>query len=143
MAKRFYTISMFRAVETKRYARSVPRNLRLLLVFAILASAGCQSDPKTRAKETAEADDFWPDAPKPTVTKGTRTFHYQPANVGRYRMVADGGSTAGPAAMTFKMTFDLDFRPGPTPIERNAHIVATTIAARSTNRVFAPSSTPT
>jgi hypothetical protein len=94
---------------------------KLILVLA-LAFVACKSDPKARAQKTAESEDFWPDAPKPTVTKGTRTFRYQPTNVGRYRMLADGGMTTGPAQMTFKMTLDLDFRPGPTPIERNAHI---------------------
>jgi hypothetical protein len=98
---------------------------KLFLVLALVAVA-CKSDPKTRAKESADAKDFWPEAPKPTVTKETRQFRYQPANIGAYRMVADGGVTTGPTdqRLAFKMIFDLDFRPGPTPTERNAHIAA-------------------
>lgn len=114
MAQRFYTIS------TYLYARPVQRNLCLVLALAVL---GCKSDPKTRAKETADAEDFWPEAPKPTVKTGTRTFRYQPANIGRYKMVAEGGST-GSVPLTFKMNLELDFRPGSTPNERNAHIPA-------------------
>lgn len=94
------------------------RNLALALVLI-----ACKSDPKARAKETAEADDFWPEAPKPTVTTGTRTFQYQPANVGRYKMVAEGGST-GSIPLKFNMSLDLDFRPGPTATERNAHLAS-------------------
>jgi hypothetical protein len=98
----------------------VQRNLILLLALAVL---GCKSDPKTRAKETADAEDFWPDAPKPTIKTGTHTFRYQPANIGAYSMAADGGST-GSMPLTFTFNLGLDFRPGPSPTERNAHITA-------------------
>ncbi|HEY5922530.1 MAG TPA: hypothetical protein VIV11_12700 [Kofleriaceae bacterium] len=90
---------------------------------ALVCAISCKSEPaKTRAKKAADAKEFWPDAPKPTIKTGTRTFRYNPANLGPYHMFADGGSTDSPIAITFKMILDLDFRAADAPTERNVHM---------------------
>lgn len=77
------------------------RNLGVVVVLASVACASCQ-----RAS---------------TTQPGARTFQYQPANVGRYRVVEEGAS-AGPRRWTLETHADLAFRAGPTPLERDVFI---------------------
>jgi hypothetical protein len=115
MTQPFYTISPY------LYARVVQRNLRLLVVLVGMVDAGCQTHSTAGVAVTSDADDVWPDAPRPTATNETRRFRYQPANIGRCRMVGDSASS-DPRNRTFKMSADLDFRAGTTSAERNIHI---------------------
>ena len=92
------------------------------VVVALLLSA-CKESPKQRASEVAKADTFWPEAPKPTRTTGKRVLRYQPANVGRLRIAAEGGTPAGAAiAVDFDMTLDIATRAGSAPHERDTSI---------------------
>lgn len=94
----------------------------LLLAIACSPITACKKEPAARAKARANAEEFWPEAPTPTIKTGTRTFHYQPQNMGRYKLVADGGSTESTLPMKVKMILELDFRAGHEASDRNVHI---------------------
>ncbi|MBP6633569.1 MAG: hypothetical protein KA297_29380 [Kofleriaceae bacterium] len=87
-------------------------------------SAACdKASPSERARRKAAQVDFWPEAPKPAVTAGTRTLAYQPANLHGYRIDIDVASLPG-ADMDIrsKMRLDLTMRPGPTPDARLTYL---------------------
>ena len=101
-------------------------------------SAACdKASPSERARRKAAQVDFWPEAPKPAVTAGTRTLAYQPANLHGYRIDIDVASLPG-ADMDIrsKMRLDLTMRPGPTP----QSMTATTPSAFALGSSAVPSS---
>ena len=93
--------------------------MRFLLVVAILSSGCKDKAPKERSQQASKASSFWPEAPKPTSTTGTRTFRYKPAEMTGYRIVAEGGTPpSAKMSVDFKMTLDLKLAPGAAPNER-------------------------
>ncbi|MBP9207606.1 MAG: hypothetical protein KBG28_26815 [Kofleriaceae bacterium] len=102
-------------------ARGSGSMVGLGLVFVLGGAAGgCdKASPTERARRKAAEVDFWPEAPKPAVTSGTRTLAYQPANLHGYRIDIDVASTPGAdMAIRSKMRLDLPMKPGPTPDTR-------------------------
>ncbi len=99
------------------------------VVVACLALTGCKKEAaKSRAKQAAEATDFWPEAPMPTSKTGTKTFRYNAPNVGAYTILAEGGTTQKSLPLKFDMRLDVDFRAGEKPNERNAHMKLLTLS---------------
>jgi len=92
------------------------------LAIALLAIAACKSS--TSPAPTAASDDkFWPEAPKPTSTSGTRSLAYKPESFTGYVLTASGGTPAGAEAhLDFAMTLALEFAAGAKPRERDASI---------------------
>ncbi len=95
-----------------------------LLALAVLSSTspGCKDDkPTERAKKATATKDFWPEAPAPTKTDGSRTFAYKPENIAGYSMTARGGTPKGSkVGIEFDMTLELLFKAGAVPNERDA-----------------------
>lgn len=90
---------------------------------ALALVAACKDKPKERATQATEAKDFWPEAPKPTKTTGTRTFAYKPENITGYQMTATGGTpNDAKVPLDFDMTLELAFKAGDAPNERDAFI---------------------
>jgi hypothetical protein len=102
------------------------------LVLALLLVVACKDSAKQRAQQAVSGKDFWPDAPKPTSTTGTRTLRYQPANLKHYVLSATGGTPgSSQIAMDFKFTLDMNLTPGATPTERNANVVVLDLDMRA------------
>jgi hypothetical protein len=105
--------------------RGLPVVLSHVLVpgALLLGLSACKDKPTERAAKATNAKDFWPEAPKPTKTTGTRTFAYKPENIEGYTMTAGGGTPAGAKVpLKFDMTLDLAFKAADAPNERNAFI---------------------
>jgi hypothetical protein len=100
------------------------RGFSIVLALAtLLVAPGCKDKPTERAAKATAAKDFWPEAPKPTKTTGSRTFAYTPENIAGYTMTASGGTPKGAKVpLDFNMTLDLAFRAAEAANERNAFI---------------------
>jgi hypothetical protein len=95
--------------------------VRALVLFIPLTA--CKEEPKERAKQASSAKDFWPEAPKPTKTDGSRSFAYKPENIVGYTMSAAGGTPKGAKlGIQFDMTLELAFKAADAPTERDAFI---------------------
>jgi hypothetical protein len=95
----------------------------LALPALLFALPACKDKPTERATKATNAKDFWPEAPKPTKTSGSRTFAYRAENVTGYTMTASGGTPKGAKVpIDFDMTLDLAFKAADAPNERNAFI---------------------
>lgn len=107
--------------------RPVRRSVRLPIVLALpallVSLSACKDKPTERAAKATAAKDFWPEAPKPTKTTGTRTFAYKAENIAGYTMTASGGTPKdAKVPLDFSMTLDLTFKAADAPNERNAFI---------------------
>jgi len=99
------------------------RGLLLSLPALLLGLAACKDKPTERAAKATAAKDFWPEAPKPAKTTGSRTFAYKPENIAGYTMTASGGTPKGAKVpLDFNMTLDLAFKAAEAANERNAFI---------------------
>ena len=102
----------------------MPAMLRIGLIIVLVAGVpACKKSAKERAVKAVSADDFWPDAPKPTKPSGTRAFQYKPENITGFSLGATGGTPAtATAKIDFDMTLDIKLAAGKTPRERDASI---------------------
>lgn len=100
------------------------RGLLAIAPLTALALLGaCKDKPAERAVKATAAKDFWPEAPAPTKTTGTRTFAYKPENISGYRMTATGGTPkSSKVPLDFDMTLELAFKAGDAANERSAFI---------------------
>jgi hypothetical protein len=101
----------------------------LSLPALLLALPACKDKPTERAAKATAATDFWPEAPKPAKTTGTRTFAYKAENIAGYTMTASGGTPKdSKVPLDFFMTFELAFKAASAPNERNAFIKKLSLA---------------
>ena len=99
--------------------------------LAILAATGCKKEVAgPLAKLLAATKDFWPEAPKPTVTSGKRKLAYQPENLHGYAIEGKVGTAPGAEAIvSFDMTIAFELVAGATPTSRNAMLRRMRLAA--------------
>lgn len=92
------------------------------LLAVALVGIGCKNDDAAkRAKAGAAAKDFWPEAPKPTVTTGKRKLAYQPENLHGYTISGKAGTTPGAeVTVSVDMTLGFELVAGTAPTSRNA-----------------------
>jgi hypothetical protein len=99
--------------------------MKYLALAVVLAAplTACKDKPAERAKQGTTSKDFWPEAPKPTKTDGTRAFQYKPENVAGYSMNASGGTPkSAKVGIDFDLTLELLFKAAAAPNERDAFI---------------------
>lgn len=97
--------------------------LAIAPLTALTLLGACKDKPAERAVKATAAKDFWPEAPAPTKTSGTRAFAYKPENISGYRMTATGGTPKdSKVPLDFDMTLELAFKGGDAANERSAFI---------------------
>src|SRR5262245_14896220 len=99
--------------------------------LVVVAATGCKKEVAgPLAKAIAATKDFWPEAPKPTVTSGKRRLAYEPENLHGYTIQGKVGTPPGATpAVAFDMTIAFELVAGATPTSRNAMLRRMRLAA--------------